>query len=286
MSAFLSYLISGLAFGCSFALLGSGFVAIHRVTHVVNFAQGTFAVVAGLMAASMLHSGLPHGAAEVVAVLLAGVVGLVVGVIAIGKPGTTTLVSLVVTLGIGILAYAVEIVIWGDQPTSFVMAPGSVNIAGARLANQYFVVIGATLVVFTALGLFFARTYWGKALSACASNPYAARLSGIRTVRMGLLAFALGGLLGGLAGVLVTPLQPVSFDSDVALATNGFAAAIFGGLNRPSAALAGGLLLGVVEAFIAGYANASYQTEVALALMLAAMIWQAGKRLTLTEEVA
>jgi branched-chain amino acid transport system permease protein len=286
MGAFLSYLISGLALGCSFALLGSGFVAIHRVTRVVNFAQGTFAVIAGLTAASMLGHGLPHGVAELVAVLVAAAVGLVVGLVAISKPGTPTLASLVITLGLGILAYAVEITIWGDQPISYEMAGGSATIAGARLPNQYFVVIGAALLVFVALGLFFTRSYLGKALSACAANAYAARLSGISPIRMGLLAFALGGLLGGLAGVLITPLQPVSFDSDVGLATNGFAAAIFGGLNRPSAALAGGLVLGVVEAMVAGYVNSSYQTEVALALMLAVMIWQAGKRLALTEEIA
>lgn len=286
MGAFLSYLISGLAFGCSFALLGSGFVAIHRITRVVNFAQGTFAVVAGLMAASMLARGLPHGPAEVLAVLLAGACGLVVGLIAVGKPGTSTLSSLVITLGLGILAYAAEIVIWGDQPVSYQMLKGSVSVAGARIENQYFLVIGAAILTFVGLGLFFSRTYLGKALSACASNPYAARVVGINPIRMGLIAFTLGGLLGGLAGVLIAPLQPVSFDADVALATNGFAAAIFGGLNRPSAALAGGLVLGVVEAFVAGYIDASYQTEVALALMLAVMIQQAGKRLTLTEELS
>lgn len=286
MSQFVAYVISGLAFGCSFALVASGFVAIHRVTGVVNFAQGTFAVVAGLMASFLLHGLLPHGLSEIIAILLSGVVGLVVGVIAIGKPGTTTLASLVITLGIGILAYAVEIVIWGDQPVSFRMARGSVEIAGAHLPIQYFLVIGVTLLTFIALGMFFGRTYLGKALTACASNPYAARLVGIRPRRMGLLAFALGGLLGGLAGVLVTPLQPVAFDSDVALATNGFAAAIFGGLNRPAMALIGGLVLGVVESLIAGYFDASFQTEVALALMLAVMIWQARKRTALLEEVA
>lgn len=286
MSAFLTYLISGLAIGCTFALVGSGFVAIHRVSRVVNFAQGTFAVVAGLAAASMLNLGLPHGLAELVAVAISGVAGLLVGVIAIGKPGTAPLASLVITLGLGILAYAVEIVIWGDQPISFRMASGSVVVAGARIEWQYIVVIAAAAVIFAALGLFFTRSYLGKALSACASNPYAARLSGINPIRMGLLAFALGGVLGGLAGVLITPLQPIAFDSDVALATNGFAAAILGGLNRPSAALAGGLLLGVVESFIAGYLNASFQTEVALALMLGVMIWQASKRLVVTEEVA
>jgi branched-chain amino acid transport system permease protein len=286
VSAFLSYLISGLAIGCTFALVASGFVAIHRVTRVVNFAQGTFPVVAGLTVSSMLGRGLPHGVAELIGILFAGAIGLVVGVIAIGKRGTPTLASLVITLGLGILAYAFEIIVWGDQPVSYPMLPGAVDIAGARIAWQYFLVIGATLATFAALGLFFTRTYLGKALSACASNPYAARLAGIDPIRMGLLAFVLGGLLGGLAGVLITPLQPVAFDSDVLLATSGFAAAIFGGINSPYAALVGGLLLGVLQAFVAGYINASYQTEVAMVLIIVVMIYQASKRSTVAEEVS
>lgn len=286
MSAFITYLVTGLALGCAFALVASGFVTIHRVTGVVNFAQGTFAVVAGLAAGALLARGLPHGVAEVAAIALAGLVGLVVGVIAIGKRGTPPLASLVITLGLGILAYAVEIIVFGDQPISFPGLPGAVQIGGAPIQTQYFLVIAATLVTFAVLELFFGRTYLGKALTACASNPYAARLSGIDVRRMGLLAFALGGLLGGLAGVLVTPLQPVAFDSDVALAINGFAAAIFGGLNRPGLALVGGLVLGVAEAFVAGYLSGSYQTEVALGLMLAIMIWRATRRIGIVEEAA
>ncbi len=62
---------------------------------------------------------------------------------------------------------------------------------------------------------------------------------GIDPLKMGLVAFVLGGMLGGLAGVLLTPLQPISYNSDVLLITNGFAAAVLGGLNRPVVALAG-----------------------------------------------
>lgn len=286
MTAFVAYLITGLALGCTFALVASGFVAIHRVTGVVNFAQGTFAVVAGLTAGALLTRGLPHGIAEVAAIAVAGLTGLLVGIVAIGKRGTPPLASLVITLGLGIFAYAVEIIVFGDQPISFPGLPGSVQVAGVEIQSQYFLVIGLALVTFAALGLFFGRTYLGKALTACASNPYAARLAGINVTRMGLLAFALGGLLGGLAGVLITPLQLVTFDSDVGLAINGFAAAIVGGLNRPGLALVGGLVLGLAEAFVAGYLNGSYQTEVALVLMLAIMIWQASRRLGVTEEAA
>jgi branched-chain amino acid transport system permease protein len=286
MSAFLQYLISGLAVGCGFALLASGLVTIHRVTHVVNFAQGMFAVVAGLTAGSLLTAGLPHGLAELTAVLVTAGVGLLVGLLAIGRPGTTPQSALIVTLGVGFLAYAAEILVWGDNPRSFPGLRGAVEIAGAHVQTQSFLVIGVTVVVFALLTLFFTRTYPGKALTACASNPYAARAVGIDVTRMGLIAFALGGALGGTAGVLLTPLLPISYNSDVLLITNGFAAAILGGLDRPGLALAGALTLGVAEAMVAGYYEASYQTVVALTLMLAIMIWQASRRTTLHEEAA
>ncbi|QKW35957.1 branched-chain amino acid ABC transporter permease [Actinomadura sp. NAK00032] len=286
MSAFLQYLISGVATGCGFALLASGLVAIHRVTRVVNFAQGMFAVVGGMAAGSLLGAGLPHGAAEAAAVVVAGAVGLAVGAAATGRRGTSPQSALIVTLGVGFLAYAVEIMIWGDNPRSHAGLGGSATVFGAHVQRQSFLVIGVAAAVFALLALFFGRTYTGKALSACASNPYAARTLGIDPLKMGLVAFALGGMLGGLAGVLLTPLQPISYNSDVLLITNGFAAAVLGGLNRPVVALAGALTLGVAEAMVAGYGEASYQTVVALALMLAIMMVRASRRTALQEEAA
>jgi branched-chain amino acid transport system permease protein len=286
VSEFLTYLINGLAVGCGFALVGSGLVAIHRVTGVVNFAQAMFAVVAGLSAASFLGLGLPHGLAETAGVAVAVLAGLATGFAATGRPGTSPQSALVVTLGVGVFAYAVEIAVWGDQPRSFAGLHGSLTVFGANVQKQYLLVIAVTAVAYAALGTFFARSYRGKALTACASNPYAARLMGIDVARMGLVAFGLGGALGGVAGVLLTPMQPISFDSDVSLIVNGFAAAILGGLSRPLPALAGGLLLGVAEAMVAGYGNAAYQTEVALVLMLAIMIWRAARSPAVQEETA
>lgn len=284
MSNAITYIFSGLALGCSFALLGCGFVAVHRVTGVVNFAQGAFAVVAGMAASSFLGQGLPHGVAEILAVLLAGAAGLGAGVVAIGRPGTPVLASLLVTLGLAIAAYAVEILVFGDLPRSFTMVTGSIVVGGAHLQSQLFVVVGATLVVFAALIAFFGHSDVGKALTACFSNPYAARLVGINVTRMGLLAFTLGGVLGGIAGVLLTPLQAVSFSSDVSFAVYGFAAAIFGGLVRIGATLAGGLILGLAQALIGGYLNTQYQIAAALVVMLGIMVWQAGRRSAITEE--
>jgi branched-chain amino acid transport system permease protein len=279
MSALVEYLVSGIALGCGFALMASGFVAIFRVTEVINFAQGTLAVLGGFVAYSALTSaGLPLGLAEVLGVLAAGVAGVAFGVVAIGRKGTPPVVSLVITLGLAVAAYAAEIAIWGDQPISFTALPGGFVLAGAHLLRQYLLVIGVALVALLALGVFFARTYAGKGMTACASNRFAAQVVGINVRKMGLLAFALGGLLGGLAGVLLIPIQPLSFNSDVDLAISGFAAAIFGGLRSFEMALGGGLVLGVAESLIAGYWLASYQTVVALGLMLLIMLWQARRR--------
>jgi branched-chain amino acid transport system permease protein len=283
---FLQYAASGLATGCAFALVATGFVAIYRVTRVVNFAQGVFAVVAGMLASSLLGWGVPHVVAEGLAVVAAGLVGALVGVVAIGRRGTTPLASLIVTLGLGIGSYAVLILLWGDQPLSYDGLKGNLDVGGVGMQVQYLLVIALTAAAFIALGLFFDHTYLGRALTACSSNPTAARLVGIDVRRMGLVAFVLGGGLGGLAGVLLTPLQPVAFNSDVGIAISGFAAAIFGGLLRPGAALVGALVLGVAEALVAGYGEASLQSGVALVIMLGIMVWRAGRRPLVAEDDA
>ena len=272
MNELITYLVSGVALGSSFALIGSGFVVVHRVTRVVNFAQGSLAVVGGMLSSSLLAGNLPHVVGEAAAVALCGLVGLLVGFVAIGKRGTQPLISLIITLGISFLVAAGVILFWGQDPVSPPGLRGHARLFGAEVEQQRLLVLVLTLLALAGLAVFFSRTYVGKALTASASNPYAARLVGIDVRRMGLLAFAISGVLGGLAGVLIAPSNALSFYSDLPLALSGFAAAVFGGLVSPLRTLAGGLGLGVAGELTAGYLNGSYQTEVALLLMLVLMI--------------
>ena len=272
MSDLIIYLISGLALGCTFALIGSGFVVIHRVTRVVNFAQGTLAVFGGLISFTLLDGILPQGLAQLAAVGACAAIGLAVGLIAIGKKGTDPLISLIVTLGISIFSAAIFILAWGQDPVSPPGLSGSVSVFGADVQAQRLLIVGVTILTFGGLSYFFSRTYVGKGLTACASNPRAAALVGINVRRMGFLSFAVGGALGGLAGVLIAPTVAVSFSSDLPMALSGFAAAVFGGLNSPLRTLLGGLTLGVAGQLVAGYLDGSYQTEVALVMMLAIMV--------------
>jgi branched-chain amino acid transport system permease protein len=272
VSDFLTYLISGIALGSSFALVGSGFVIAFRVTQVVNLAQGSVAVFGGLMSYSLLDGVLPHGAAELVAVAASSVIGLIIGVVAIGRAGTDPLISLIVTLGLSIFSSAVIILFWGQDPVSPPGLTGQLSLFGVSVERQRLLIVVVTLITFAALTLFLTRTYLGKGLTACASNPRAAQLVGINVRRMGLVAFSVAGALGGLAGVLIAPTNALSFSSDLPLALSGFAAAIFGGLSSPLRTLAGGLLLGIVTQLAAGYVQGSFQTEIALAMMLVIMV--------------
>lgn len=284
MNELLTYLFAGIALGATFALIGSGFVVVHRVTGIVNFTQGTYAVVGGMTASTLLDAALPHGLAELLAVAVSAGAGLLVGWITIGIRPTNPGNALVITLGLSVLAYAVLILIWGDAPRSSAGIAGSVEIAGVSIQAQYLLVVAVTAVTFAALGLFFGRSYLGKALTASASNPFAARMVGINVRRMGLISFVIAGALGGVAGVLVTPLRSLAYDSDIVFILSGFAAAVFGGLQSPLKTVVGGLVLGIAGMLFAGYFASQFQTEVALAAMLIVMILR-GRRLVGEEKL-
>ena len=278
MSALLQYLITGVSRGFLFALLATGFVVIFRVTKVVNFAQGAFVVLGGFIAYSLLTAGVPHGASEALAVLATAGIGLLFGAITI-LGNMTPVAALITTIGLAIASEAAAMLVWGTTPLTFSGLGGTdLHLGGVVVQPQYLLLIGVSLVVLMVLWLVLDRTYVGKGMTACASNPYAARLAGISVKRMGLLAFGLGGALGGLGGVLIMPLFPLTYDGDVNLAILGFAAAIVGGLTSPGLALAGGLVFGVAEQLVAGYWSQANETAVALGLMIVLLLWTAPRR--------
>jgi len=272
VNALLIYVVSGITIGATYALIGSGFVVVHRVTHVVNFTQGTLAVFGGLISYSLLSFSIPHGLAEALAVVLTGLIGLVFAFVTIGKKGTPPLTALLITLGLSILSEGIFVTIWGQSPIAPEGLDGATIILGASIENQRLLTAGISAVAFILLGIFFGRTYLGKGMTAAASNPRAAALVGIDSRRMGFIAFAIAGMLGGLAGVVTAPFSPISFSSDLPLALGGFAAAVFGGLSSPWLTVVGGLVLGIGGQLVAGYFGGSYQTVAALVMLLVVMI--------------
>ena len=276
MTEFLQYVVTGISDGAAYALVGIGLVVVFRTTNALNFAQGAYAVIAGLTT-SALSGHMPLLLAMIAAIAISTTVGGAMGLVTLGVRGDTTpLISLIVTLGLTLIAQACELLIFGDAPHSYpAVAKHAWDIGGVLVQPQYVLLVGVTLAVTLGLNLVLRRTIVGNALVAASDSLRAARLVGIDTVTFGIVAFAVAAFLGALGGVLLTPIVPVAYNSDLNIAVNGFAAAAFGGLVSVPGALLGGLVLGMAGNLVVGYVNPQYELTIALVIMLVLIAWRA-----------
>ena len=121
-------------------------------------------------------------------------------------------------------------------------------------SSQGFLIIAVTAIVFLAAWYFFERTVWGRAFEAVAIDRFAAGLVGVNLRLTSALAFAAGGAIAGLAGLLQSPLTSASYLMGLPLAIKGFSALVIGGMGRVEGALLGGLLLALLERLVLRYA--------------------------------
>jgi branched-chain amino acid transport system permease protein len=158
---------------------------------------------------------------------------------------------------------------WGTDPYPLApFTPGPpLHLGGAVIPRQGLWVLGTTGVILLVLWVFFTYSYPGKVLRACAINPLSARLSGIRTSRMSLVAFALAAGLGASGGIVMAPLTLASYDMGLSLGLRGFVAAIMGGLTSPAGAVVGALLLALLENLAGGVFRAAYKEAVAFLVL-------------------
>ncbi|MDT0682206.1 branched-chain amino acid ABC transporter permease [Roseicyclus sp. F158] len=271
MDAFLQFVFSGLTVGAVYALVALGFTLIYNASDVVNFAQGEFVMLGGMITWFAHDAGLPLAAAALIAIALTSLVGVALNKLAIEPARGAPVISIIIiTIGASILIQGAAQLIFDKQIHRYPAFSGDapIEVMGATILPQSIWVILGALAVFVALWLFFTRTLMGKAVLATANNRLAAQLVGINTGGIMTLSFALSAAIGALAGVLVTPITLVSYDVGVALALKGFAGAMLGGMGNPKGALVGGLVLGLLEALTAGYLSSQYKDAVAFIVIL------------------
>jgi branched-chain amino acid transport system permease protein len=274
----LQLLFAGLSQGAIYALVAIGFVAIFTVSGVINLAQGEFAALAGLVAISARASGLPLPVAVVVAVATVAVVAVVMERLTIAPvKAMTTLVSLILTLGVSTALKALMLLIYGPNAEGLeAITPGIVTVAGVSIRYQDLWILLIAAVVSVAVYWFYDRTVTGKALRACAEQPVAARLVGISLGRASLVSFIIAGIVGALAGVLSSPVYFTSWEIGLALGLKGFVAATLGGLVSVRGAVLGGLVLGVLETLTAGYVSTGLRDAVAFLLLIVVLVVRPG----------
>ncbi|QEW23634.1 LIV-I protein H (plasmid) [Marinibacterium anthonyi] len=274
MDALLQFLFSGLTVGAVYALVALGFTIIYNASEVVNFAQGEFVMLGGMITVFAFEAGLPLPLAALLAILVTSAIGVALNKLAIEPARGAPVVSLIIiTIGASIVIRGATQLVFDKQLHRFPSFSGDdpIRVLGATILPQSLWVIGGALAVFVGLWIFFTRTLTGKAVLATANNRVAAQLVGINTGWVMTLSFGLSAAIGAFAGVLVTPITLVGYDVGVALALKGFAAAMLGGMGNPKGALVGGLLLGCFEALTAGYLSSQYKEAVAFIVILAVL---------------
>ena len=276
MSELLQFLLSGVTVGAVYALVALGFTIIYNASDVVNFAQGEFVMLGGMITVMAYTAGAPLPLAALLAVVVTAALGVAMNKLAIEPARGAPVVSLVIiTIGVSIFIRGASQLVFGKQIHTFPAFSGDdpLHILGATILPQSLWVIAGSVAVFIGLWLFFTRTLLGRAVLATSNNRLAAQLVGINTPFVMTLSFAMSAGIGALAGVLVTPITMTSYDVGLAFALKGFAAAMLGGMGNPKGALVGGFLLGVLEGLTAGYISSQYKDAAAFIVILAVLFF-------------
>jgi branched-chain amino acid transport system permease protein len=270
-------LLAGLATGGIYALVAIGFVLLWQTSQTINFAQGEFVMLpAFFVLAAMKFGGLSFPAAMLV--------GLIVSLLVLGllfkrlvvdpviRHGVLPLVISTIALAILMKEGVKEFYAADAQPFPAAWATTNLELGGAVVSVQNLVIIAVAVVAVVALQFFLGSTRTGRRMQATAQNPALARVLGIPVGRMVLYTFLINAGLVALASFLVSPIYLAKFTNGETLGLVAFVAAIVGGFNQVRGAIVGGLLLGVVDNFVAAYLSAQYRAAIPLFLLIAVIL--------------
>lgn len=274
MPELMQFLLSGITVGAVYALVALGFTIIYNASDVVNFAQGEFVMLGGMITVFAHAAGLPLPLAALIAIGVTALIGVALNKLAIEPARGAPVVSLIIiTIGASIFIRGATQLAFDKQIHRFPAISGDdpIHVLGATILPQSVWIIAGAFAIFICLWLFFTRTLIGRAVLATSNNRLAAQLVGINTNWIMTLSFAVSAAIGALAGVLVTPVTMTAYDVGIALALKGFAGAMLGGMGNPKGALVGGILLGLLEALTAGYISSQYKDAAAFIVILAVL---------------
>ncbi|MEA1915255.1 MAG: branched-chain amino acid ABC transporter permease [Campylobacterota bacterium] len=278
MSEIFGYLLSGVTVGFIYTLVGLGFTVIYNSSGIINFSQGEFVMAGGMSAVFLLYAGLPLGVAFILAIMITSMIGIVLyKLITISKDGSQ--ISLIIlTLGFAILLRGIAQVVFDKQLHTMpsIVGDGAIEIYNTILSHQAIFIMFVSIIIVISLYVFFKKTRTGQAMVAASDNVDAAKLMGINIKKILMLNFAISAVIASIGGILLTPITSTNYEVGIMLGLKGFCAAIIGGLGNPFGAVAGGLLLGILESLVAGYISSEYKDAVAFIVLLAILFFMPG----------
>ena len=279
MTNFIDYLLGGISSGAVFALMAIALVLVWRSTRVVNFAQMAQAMLTTYVGLTVFDAS----GSWVLALLVAMVAGVALGIIVfflVIRPvrRLDTSGAIIATFGVLIALEAFAGMVWGADQKAY---PTPISESGYEVFGRTWpfspydlFVLVTVIVLVLIMTIVFTRTSVGLAMRASAFNPEVARLSGVHVSRMLVLGWAIAGLVGAVAGVLIAPLaslSPTSYDIFLVFA---FTAAVIGGLESLVGAVVFGIGTGLVISLVSGYTDSSNAAVVALLLLVLNLLFK------------
>ncbi len=272
LDGYIQLFFSGITIGSIYAMVALGFLIIYNATGIINLAQGEFVMLGGMIAVTCHHTlHMPLFLACIVSVLAVTIIGALFELTCISPLKDPSVLGLImVTIAGSILFRGIAMFLWGKEEHGFPTFSGTepVGILGASVPPQVFWIVGIICASMVVLFLVFKYTLFGKAMRATATNRTAANLMGISVRKVVLMSFAISAALGGIAGVVLTPMTMMSFDRGTPLAVKGFAATVVGGLGNPAGTVFAGLMLGLIESYVTGLVSSHYKDVIALIVLI------------------
>jgi branched-chain amino acid transport system permease protein len=263
---------SGITIGAIYALVALGFVTIARASQIINFAQGEFVMLGGVITYFLLNIvNLPYPLAALVAILIVILVGFLMHVSVVHPlRKASVLILIMATLGSSIFLSSTSGLIFGTLPKALPPFSGEypLQIGGVSVLPQSLWVLGFTFLLLIFLYLLSHRTLLGKAMEASSTDPLGADLLGISRNLMVFFAFGVSAGVGATAGILITPIFFTSYSSGTLLGLKGFIAAVLGGWGKNSGAILGGFALGIAESLSLAFIPSGYKDAIAFAILL------------------
>ena len=264
MDIFIQQLINGVTLGSVYALVALGYTMVYGIIGLINFAHGDVVMI-GAMAATTIAISLVGGDPSASAFVVLGL-GLLVSVplcMAIGWTAERVayrararLAALITAIGVSIILQNVAMMGWGRNYLNFpqVLAPRVFEIFGARISTLQIAIVVIAALIMGGLLAVVHKTRLGTAMRATAQNREVAGLMGVNINTVISAAFLIGSALAAVAGMMVATYYGVSqYTMGFMLGLKAFTAAVLGGIGNLVGAMAGGLLLGIIESLGAGY---------------------------------
>ena len=273
----LQAVFAALTVGSIYALVAVGVTLVYSATGIINFAQGEFVMLGGMIMVTLY--GERHWplvlAVPVTIGITAAVAAALMKVSYRPERNVSVVTVLIITIGASLLVSGSALKVWDGDVHRFPPFSGDapVRLAGATVAPQALWVMATTAVVGVALALFLRFTIYGKAMRACAIDRGAAAIVGIRVKGMVLLSFVMSGALGCVAGIMITPLTMVDYSSGMLLAIKGFAAAMLGGMGNVVGAVLGALVFSFLEAFSVTFVSSSLKELVTFVVIILILLF-------------